>query len=162
MALLKWISGASLAFVAVATAAAASTPAFPKHATGNWEGTLQTKDGPRRLFVNIYWRFSGDYAATLFSPEQKIGTVVVRPLGASGGTLAFTANGGQFQGEWSEANSRWEGTWTEEGSTAPLILSLNDDPAVLQLEQILAGSINIQATTGTPAIPPDIVPPSAR
>jgi hypothetical protein len=127
MAISRWIAGAGLTLLAV-TSAGAGAPTFPVTAAGDWAGTVQAKDMPRHLFLHIHTTHAG-IVATLDSPEGPAGGAVVRPLAADDGVLAFAADGGRFTGQWSEANGRWEGTWTEQGVSAPLVLRFNDDGA---------------------------------
>ncbi len=131
MVITRWIAGAALALMA-AGAAGAGAPAFPAGAAGDWTGTVQAKDAQRHLFLHIHETHAG-VTATLNSPEGPAGGVVVRPLAADDGVLAFAADGGQFQGQWSAANGRWEGTWTEQGVSAPLTLSLNGDSTMSRI-----------------------------
>ena len=160
MVISRGIAGAGLALLA--GIAAAATPTFPAGAAGDWVGTVRAKDAPRHVFVHIH-KTHGGFTATLNSPEGPAGGVVVRPLAADDGALAFTADGGEFRGRWSEANGRWEGTWTEAGVSAPLTLSFNDDSA---MRRIARSPVVVTPPTGLPALrgagPPEVVPPAAR
>jgi len=161
MVICREIAGAGLALLVAGTAGAA-TPSFPASAAGDWAGTVRAKDAPRHVFVHIH-KTQGGFTAVLNSPEGPAGGVVVRPLAADDGILAFAANGGEFRGRWSEANGRWEGTWIEAGVSAPLTLSFNDDSA---MPRIARRPVAVTPPMGLPAPrgvdPPEVAPPAAR
>jgi hypothetical protein len=164
MVVAKWIAGVGLALVAAGTAGA-GTPTFPANATGDWRGMVQAKDASRHLFLHVHKTRAGDYVATLNSPEREPGALPVTPIAAEDGVLAFAADGGQFRGQWSQVNGRWEGTWTEAGVSAPLVLSMNVDSTAPRIATspdvvtILQGLPPIQPSA---TAPPEIVPPAAR
>lgn len=163
MAIGKCIWGAGFALAAV-TAAGATTPGFPDAAVGDWSGTVQLRGAQKHLFVHIHKTQTGDYAATLDSPEHRAGAIPATPIAAPEGILAFTADGGQFRGAWSDANGRWEGVWTEAGSSAPMTLSFNDNNSSLRLRSKDGTSPAIELPRTGPRVgfPPEVVPPSAR
>ncbi len=161
MVVSRWIASAGLVLLA-AGPAGAGAPSFPAGAAGDWVGTVRAKDAPRHVFLHIHETHAG-VTAILNSPEGPAGGVAVRPLAADDGVLAFAADGGQFRGRWSAANGRWEGTWTEAGSSAPLTLSLNDDSAMPRIARrpvIVTPPAGLPATRG--ADPAEIAPPAAR
>lgn len=160
MALSRWIAGAGLAFLAAAPAGA-RTPSFPAGAAGDWTGVVQAKDAPCHLFLHIRKTRAG-YTAMLDSPEGPAGGVVARPLAADDGVLAFVADGGQFRGQWSAANGRWEGIWTEAGVSAPLTLSFNDDSAARMIARHRDDSPAIEPSEAGRVEPSDSAPPAAR
>ena len=153
---------AGLGFALAVVSAASATPTFPANATGDWRGMVQAKDAPRHLFVHIHKTRAGEYVATLYSPEDKAGDMVARPLEAPEGVLAFAADGGQFRGDWNDARGRWEGTWTQSGASAPLVLTLNDDSTAVRAERLQSLEDTMKSIPPRPAIPPEFVPPSAR
>ena len=165
MVVAKWISGAGLA-LAAATAASAGAPAFPANATGDWRGMVQAKDASRHLFLHVHKTRAGDYVATLNSPERAPGALPVTPIAAEDGVLAFAADGGQFRGQWSQANGRWEGTWTEAGVSAPLVLSMNVDSTASRIAaptpDITTMLQALPSLNQTLNPPPEIAPPAAR
>jgi hypothetical protein len=146
MVILSWLAGAGLALLVVG-AAKAGSPFFPASAAGDWVGTVQAKDAPRHIFLHIHQTHAG-VTAILNSPEGPAGGVAVRPLAADDGVLAFATDGGQFRGQWSAANGRWEGTWTERGADAPLTLSLNDDSA---MQRLASHPAIVMSPAGSPA-----------
>jgi hypothetical protein len=126
---------------------------------------VQAKDASKHLFLHVHKTRAGDYVATLNSPEREPGALPVTPIAAADGVLAFAADGGQFRGQWSQANGRWEGTWTEAGVSAPLVLSLNVDSTGPRLApSSIPNIVELTPPSIGPfqASPTDIVPPAAR
>jgi hypothetical protein len=175
MAIAKWIWGAGFALAFATTAGAtrptfagatpdSARPVFPAGAEGDWSGTARVKGPAKHLFVHIHKTRAGDYAATVDSPEAETGAVPATPLAAPEGFLAFAADGGEFRGKWNDNRGRWEGTWAEDGLSAPMTLSFNDNSSMSRLRSNDAKSPVIETLPSLPRIgfPAEVVPPSAR
>ena len=87
----KWIAGVALALAMAPVAHA--TPSFPPGATGDWMGTLGAMGAPRRIFIHIHQRLSGEYVGAMDSLDRDYASVPITPIAAADDTLAFAVDG---------------------------------------------------------------------
>jgi len=126
----KWIAGVALALAMAPVAHA--TPSFPPGATGDWMGTLGAMGAPRRIFIHIHQRLSGEYVGAMDSLDRDYASVPITPIAAADDTLAFAVDGAEFRGDWDAVHGQWRGTWTEAGASWPLNLTQNVDSRTSQ------------------------------
>jgi hypothetical protein len=147
----KWITGAGLTLALAAGTAAHATSSFPSSARGDWTGTLGSKSGAVHIFIHIHRTVSGDYVATMDSPDRGAARVPVTPIAAADHALAFAANGAEFRGDWDAARGQWQGVWTEAGASWPVSLRYDIDSVNRQIPQ---GNVYILQVPPLPALPP--------
>ena len=88
---------------------------------GDWSGLLA---GQLHVIVHVMKDASGNYAATLESPDQGKFVLPAEKVDADADRFSFTIPkiGGSFTGLWSPEKNGWVGTWTQ-GATLPFVLS---------------------------------------
>jgi putative intracellular protease/amidase len=106
--------------------AAKSNPAdnYSTGVFGNWQGKIVSKEGVFQLAVHIWPEKDGKLAGTLDSVDEQIGGLKLDPIAFQGPDLHFTvpAVDGTYQAKLNSHESAIEGTWTQHGTSAPLVL----------------------------------------
>jgi hypothetical protein len=98
-------------------------PAKPSDIDGTWMGTLDTGAMKLRLVFHITNTEDG-LIATMDSPDQNVKGFPVTAVTRTGSSLKLELKGigGVFEGKISSDLATIEGTWTQGGSTLPLVL----------------------------------------
>ena len=106
----------------------AATPVVAEEASGDWGGVLA---GMLHVIVHITKDASGNYAATLESPDQGKEVIPVDQVIATPDHLSFLvpAIKGGYDGRWDNSQKAWVGTWSQ-GAGLPLVLKRLDKAAL--------------------------------
>lgn len=116
----------------------AQESARPPDPQGDWEGTLKLPVGELRLVIHLKAGPDGSLTGTFDSPDQGAAGALLDPVTLEGRTLRFVhpKARGRFEGQFNEAGTEIQGTWTQRGS---LPLSLRRlDPARAQAMKVTA------------------------
>ena len=115
-----------LALAAIAVLAA--NPACAEDANGYWSGSIANS-----LKVNLQFSKAADgrWEGTLSVPQQGL-TTKVDKLVVTDDQISFALVEPQagFAARWNEQEKAWAGTWSQNGRTAPLVLTRADAPAL--------------------------------
>ena len=99
---------------------------------GDWEGVLSAMGQELTVVFHVTQAEDGTYAATLDSPDQgALGIPCEAPIiEGTSVMIPVAAVGGGFEGTISQDGSMIDGTWSQGGSSAPLVLK----PAEVETE----------------------------
>ena len=99
---------------------------------GSWKGTLEAATDLRVVF-HIERADEDSLTASMDAPDMGASGLPVSSVSVNGDslTLKIDSINGQFEGVMTEAGTAIEGTWTEGGRSAPLILSPAGEQASL-------------------------------
>jgi uncharacterized protein len=108
-------------------------PAKPSDIDGTWMGSLDTGTVKLRVVFHIVNTEDG-LIATLDSPDQGMRSLPVTSVTRKEASLKMEAKaiGGAFEGKIAADRSSIDGTWTQGGSTFPLLLKLVKDQSELE------------------------------
>jgi putative intracellular protease/amidase len=97
---------------------------FSTGVSGNWQGKIVSKEGVFHVAVHIWPDKDGKLAGTLDSLDEEVGGLKLDPIAFSGPNLHFTvpAVDGIYEAKLNAQASAIEGTWTQHGTSAPLVL----------------------------------------
>lgn len=114
----------SIFFSLAALVALTSNPAHAEDANGYWKGRLADS---LDLFLHIGNSAEGRWEGTLAVPQQAM-TSKVDQLQVTEDQVDFkllALNAG-FTARWNQQRKVWEGTWTQQGQTTPLVFERTD------------------------------------
>lgn len=121
-----WSQGQALplAFTRRAAQRADAPPPTPSDIDAAWGGTLSTPAGSLRLVFHIANSADG-LTATMDSPDQNVRGLSVTTVTRTGNTLRLELKGiaGTFTGTVADDRQKIDGTWTQAGGSAPLVLT---------------------------------------
>lgn len=111
-------------------------PAKPSDIDGTWAGVLDTGTAKLRIVFHITNTADG-LSATMDSPDQGANGLPVTAVtrNASALKLELKQAGAAFEGKLDEALTTIDGTWSQGGSSAPLILKRAKDADAAQVER---------------------------
>jgi uncharacterized protein len=110
-------------------------PAKPSDIDGTWLGTLDTGAMKLRVVFHIVNTEDG-LIATMDSPDQGMKDLPATSVTRSGNTLKIEAKNlnGNFEGKIAADLSSIDGTWSQNGSTLPLLLNRTKDQANVEIK----------------------------
>ena len=121
-----WSQGQPLPLTLVrrATPRADAPPPAPSDIDATWGGTLSTPAGSLRVVFHIANSADG-LTATMDSPDQNVRGLSVTTVTRTGATLRLELKriGGTFTGTIADDRQTIDGTWTQAGGSAPLVLT---------------------------------------
>ena len=131
-----WSQGQQLAldFKRAAPRKTSSQTAKPSDIDGTWLGTLDTGSGAKlRIVIHITSTADG-LSATMDSPDQgaKGLAATTATRNGSGVSIEWKLFGGKFEGKVSPDLTTIEGTWSQGGGTAPLVVKRTHGDAELE------------------------------
>jgi putative intracellular protease/amidase len=91
---------------------------------GNWQGKIVSKEGVFQIALHIWPDKNGKLTGTLDSLDEEVGGFKLDPIAFKGPDLHFTvpAVEGAYEAKLNSHGSAIEGTWTQHGTSAPLVL----------------------------------------
>ncbi|MFZ0961275.1 MAG: alpha/beta fold hydrolase [Terriglobia bacterium] len=131
-----WSQGQPLPLVfkrATAAAKTAPKPAKPSDIDGAWMGTLDAGVMKLRIVFHVTNTEDG-LTATMDSPDQNAKGLPVTSVTRNGASLKLELKqmAGEFDGEIAKDLTTIDGTWTQRGSSLPLVLKRVKDAAELE------------------------------
>jgi hypothetical protein len=95
-----------------------------KSIEGVWEGSLEVQGTTLRIVVKIFSETDGTLKETLDSPDQGAMDVPLDNVTFEGNTFHFelTAAEGTYEGKLNESGDAIDGTWSQGGTSLPLVL----------------------------------------
>jgi hypothetical protein len=102
---------------------AMAAPAFAQDAVGKWTGVVKTPGGDLPIIFVVTKDTTGKLGATLESPLQAPGMLLVADKAANDGdtlSLTFEKIQGAYKATWNGETKTWTGTWTQIGTPMPL------------------------------------------
>ena len=98
---------------------------------GDWQGTLKPGGVELRLVLHITKGDGGGLKATLDSVDQGANGIPVSAITVKDSQLNFTVDavGGIYEGKVNVAATKFEGTWTQQGQSLPLVFERAASPA---------------------------------
>lgn len=133
-----WTQGQSLPldFSRLREPAKHATAAKPPDIDGAWLGTLDTGTAKLRVVFHIETTSAG-LAATMDSIDQGAKGIPVSKVTRNGSSLTLEVGvaGGRFEGKISPDLSVIDGTWTQGGTTLPLVLRRVKGQAEIELQR---------------------------
>lgn len=120
--------------LAAATAMFAMAPTAAQEAAGDWVGPIEITPGnPVPLLVHIKRDAAGVLSGTMDSPVQGAFGLALAGIAVETGRLVFTVPvvGGSYRGQWNAQTRLWNGEWSQNGKTWPLVLMVPPPPRPL-------------------------------
>lgn len=100
-----------------------AAPAQAQKVVGDWQGTLKAGAVDLRIVLHVVSGDNGTLSATMDSIDQGANGIPVTAVSLTGSTFVFSIDPikGSYEGR-INADGSIEGTWTQGGSTLPLVL----------------------------------------
>lgn len=97
---------------------------YSKGVLGNWQGNLVSSEGTFRVALHIWPDKDGRLTATLHSVDEDTNDIGIPSISFHQRDLQFTVPSieGTYQAKLHGEESAIEGTWTQHGTTLPLVL----------------------------------------
>lgn len=98
---------------------------FSTGVLGDWEGEASTKQGPLQLAIHIWPYPDGKHLIGVADVlNRSVKDLFIDPIALNGQNLHFEIHnaGGTYDGNLNASGTAIEGTWTQSGASAPLVL----------------------------------------
>jgi hypothetical protein len=100
----------------------ATSPAVSKEVEGDWEGAIQTPNGPLGLILHLVNQPDKTVKGTVDSPAQNATGLVLSSIAQTPTTLEFKLQmvNGSYKGTINKTSTEIAGEWTQGGKSSPL------------------------------------------
>jgi hypothetical protein len=105
-------------------------PAVAPEFEGNWEGAVDSPNGPLRIVVHLKNQPDKTVLATLDSPDQNATDLPLTEVVQNGSALTFQLRlaGGSYKGALNKEAAQIVGEWSQGGNSTPLVLKKSPPP----------------------------------